>query len=151
MTEEKTYVPLGLPFALDEGATLPTRAHERDAGYDLALCADVRLERDHITMCHTGVHVDMPWECCGLLFVRSSLGCRGVMLATGASVIDAGYHGEIGVPLVNLSDRTVALRAGDRIAQLVIVPCYMTDPVEVTLEELSPSDRGSDGFGSTGR
>ena len=129
--------------------TAPTRAHKDDAGLDL------RAAEGHeffwtreLKMVDTGTAVDIPQGHVGLLVARSSLCKKGLMLANGVGIIDAGYHGTIRVPLVSF-ETDAEIKAGERIAQLVIVPIAQVDPVEV--EEFEESERGNGGFGSTGR
>ena len=128
----------------------PTRAHRDDAGLDLRAAEDKWLVPSSLHMVGTGTAVFVPRGHVGLLMARSSLCVRhGLMLANGVGVIDSGYHGEIKAPLVNISDQDAHVEAGERIAQLVIVPIAQVEPVEV--EEFEESERGNDGFGSTGR
>lgn len=99
----------------------------------------------------TGLTVAIPAGWAGLVVPRSGLARRhGVTVANAPGLIDSGYRGELIVLLVNLGDEAVSIAPGDRIAQLVVVPCPALDIVEV--DELPESDgRGTSGFGSTGR
>lgn len=144
-------------FKLDEGAQLPTRATDGSAGYDLYCLSDTKVPRKEVrnnretgfVMVHTGVHVAIPDGCVGLLFIRSSIAVkRHLELTTGASVIDSDYRNEILVPITNKSALTDPwIFHNERVAQLVIVPCFMGTPVEV--ESLGETER-TGGFGSTG-
>ena len=124
--------------------TAPTRAHKDDAGLDLR----VKCSTHDGSMIDTGTAVDIPKGHAGLLFARSSLHKKGLMLSNCVGVIDPGYHGTIKVPLWNLGDDDAEIDHGERIVQLVIVPIADVEPVEV--EEFGQSERGNGGFGSTG-
>lgn len=135
---------------MSESATIPTYAHSGDAGLDVATDREVTVARGAVTMCPTGIAVAVPEGHVGLLAPRSGLAARmGVNLANGVGVIDSGYRGEVVVPLVKVTDGDpVTLAAGCRVAQLLVVP---VSRVEVTVvDELDCTERGSDGFGSTG-
>ena len=129
--------------------TAPTRAHKDDAGLDLwAAEGHEFFWTRELKMVDTGTAVDIPQGHVGLLVARSSFCKKGLMLANGVGIIDAGYHGTIRVPLVSF-ETDAEIKAGERIAQLVIVPIAQVDPVEA--EEFEESERGNGGFGSTGR
>jgi dUTP pyrophosphatase len=98
-------------------------------------------------MVPTGVAIAVPAGHVGLIADRSSLGKKG--LKTAGGVIDAGYRGEVGVVLWNISKETFTLRKGDRVAQLLIVPIAV--PAVREVDNLDSTKRGSGGFGSTGR
>lgn len=131
---------------LDKGAFMPERAHEWDAGADLKTPFDLELGRDIKAAIDTGVHVEIPNGYVGLIKARSSMTEKGIA-TTG--VIDSNYRGSIKVRLENHSWYPYRFKVGDRIAQLVIVPCLIEDFVKV--DELDETDRGENGFGSTGR
>lgn len=138
----------GLPIRrLDPRAVLPTRAHADDAGLDLYALEDARLAPGAGGLLRTGVAVAVPAGHVGLVCDRSSMARRGIKTAGG--VIDAGYRGELGVVVWNLSRDEQAVKAGERVAQLLIVPIATPAPVES--EELDATLRGAGGFGSTGR
>jgi dUTP pyrophosphatase len=143
---------LKLPFRrLDSTVPLPERAHPGDAGLDLASNVDVEVAPGERAMIPTGLAVAIPDGHAGLVLPRSGLASRhGLTLANAPGLIDAGYRGEIIIAVVNL-DRMepVKIARGDRIAQLVVVPVAVVEPVSV--EDLPPSGRGQGGFGSTGR
>lgn len=136
---------------LGEGAVLPTRAHDGDAGLDLYASEPARIgpgERWQVT---TGIAAEIPDGHAGLVLPRSGLARKfGISLVNAPGLIDAGYRGEIKVLLLN-NDPAEAFRIapGDRIAQLVVIPVLAVEPVEA--ESLSASERGEGGFGSTGR
>ncbi|WP_353107886.1 dUTP diphosphatase [Gordonia sp. (in: high G+C Gram-positive bacteria)] len=141
-----------LPVKLvDDRATTPTRAHANDAGLDLYASRSRHLEPGEVTGIPLGVAVAVPEGHVGLLAVRSSLGRKGVTMANGVGVIDAGYRGELIALLAAIDDDPPPIIAGDRIAQLLVVP-IVTPAVEVVDVLPESSDgRGSAGFGSTGR
>jgi dUTP pyrophosphatase len=135
---------------LDPDAILPTRAYAHDAGLDLYALDPVTLEAGERASVRTGIAVEIPSGHAGLVLPRSGLAARhGIALVNAPGLIDAGYRGELQVLLLN-TDRQDActLAAGDRIAQLVLVAVATPGVVEV--QELSASERGSGGFGSSG-
>ena len=135
---------------LDAAATIPTRAHDGDAGLDLYALENVRIGPEERIAVRTGVAVEIPEGHAGLVLPRSGLARRhGISLVNSPGLIDAGYRGEIEVLIIN-NDPAEIFRAGagDRIAQLVIVPVVIADPVEV--DSLSGSERAEGGFGSSG-
>lgn len=135
---------------LDDGIEPPAYALPGDAGADLRTTEDVVLEPGARALVPTGVALALPVGFVGLVHPRSGLAVRqGLSLVNAPGTIDAGYRGEIKVPLLN-TDRTEAirLRRGDRIAQLVIQ--RVAQAQFVLVDELPPSDRGAAGFGSTG-
>lgn len=134
---------------LTDGAELPSYAHEGDAGFDLCITEDVRLEPNASAVCGLGFACEIPSGCVGLVFPRSGLGAHfGVTLRNSVGVIDSGYRGEVCAPLVNLSCDTVFLPKGSRVCQMVVAPFVPCDLVKVA--SLTDTERGTDGFGSTG-
>lgn len=137
---------------LDEGAYMPIRAHELDAGYDLMTPEDFTLEKSPYTGVNyvtidTGVHVEIPEGYVGFLKSKSGLNVKHEIIGEG--VIDAGYTGSIKVKLYNLSDEPHRFERGDKIIQLVILPILTPELEEV--DKLGDTERGSAGFGSTGK
>ncbi len=133
-------------------AVVPRTAHPGDAGVDLVAVEGRRLARGGgRALVPTGIAVAIPEGYGGLVLPRSGLASRhGVTCANAPGLIDAGYRGEVEVALVNLDpENDYEVRAGDRIAQLVVVACATLD--FVAREELPTSARGPGGFGSTGR
>ena len=127
-----------------------SRAHSGDAGYDLRTSETFSLARASSRLVGTGLHVAIPEGCVGIVKSRSGL-AAGSGIEAGAGVIDSGYRGEVRVLLHNLGESSVDFRRGDRIAQLVVLRLCGDTPVRAErLEDLESSDRGSDGFGSTG-
>jgi dUTP pyrophosphatase len=136
---------------LDSGATLPSRAHEGDAGLDLYANEAAHIGPGERWSVGTGVAVEIPAGHAGLVLPRSGLAREhGIALVNSPGLIDSGYRGEVRVLLLNTDPaETFRVQAGDRIAQLVLAPIALADPVEV--EALSESVRGEGGFGSSGR
>lgn len=126
----------------------PTRAHEHDAGADLRASESAFIGSGRFAKVSTGVRVSIPEGCVGLLAARSSLCWRGLLMANGVGIIDAGFTGEIKVPLYNAGNTPSNVLAGERIAQLVILPCEL--PTFRRVDELQETERGEGGFGSTG-
>ena len=132
---------------LDEGAFLPVRGHATDAGLDIRSREDCMVRAGESWTFHTGVHVAIPENHCGLLVSKSGLNVLHDIVSTG--LIDETYSGEIVVKLFNHGRDDYHVRRGDKISQLVILPCeYVT--VEL-VDELEAYGRKDAGFGSTGR
>lgn len=129
--------------------TEPTYAHPGDAGADLTADTDYVIGYGEVTTVHTGTSVALPNGCVGLVFPRSGFGTKhGLALANTVGVIDAGYRGEIILQLTLNRPGTLSVKAGERIAQLVVMPAFQADFHRVTT--LPDSVRGAAGFGSTG-
>ena len=129
---------------------LPGAQHPGDAGLDLRAAVDAVVAPGERAMIPTGVAVAIPEGHAGLVLPRSGLAARqGLTLANAPGLIDAGYRGEVICAVVNLDPvKKVEIRVGDRIAQLVIVA--VPELIPAWAEDLPPSPRGEDGFGSTG-
>lgn len=135
---------------LTPDAHLPTRAHPTDAGLDLRASTRATIPSGGRAVIPTGVAVAIPEGHVGLVAPRSGLArTHGVTVANAPGIIDAGYRGEIQVILANHGRTPFRLIAGDRIAQLVIVP--IATPELHVVDALEDGDRGDAGFGSTGR
>lgn len=136
---------------LRNDARLPSRAHDGDAGLDLHAAEEMTIGPGERGIVGTGVAVEIPPHHAGLVLPRSGLAARhGIALVNAPGLIDAGYRGEIRVLLLNTDrERPFEVRPGDRIAQLVLTPFVMAEPVEA--RELTASARSDGGFGSTGR
>ena len=132
---------------LDPAAVLPTRAHPDDAGLDLYALEDSVVPPGEGRLLRTGVAVAVPGGHVGLVCDRSSLAKRG--LKTAGGVIDAGYRGELGILIWNLSREPQPVKKGERCAQLLVIPIAVPAPVESA--DLGETARGAGGFGSTGR
>lgn len=120
-----------------------------DAGYDLFAIANYSVEPGQRALVESGLHLEIPAGFVGLVKDRSSVASAGVH--TLAGVIDSSYRGELKILLANLGSSPYRIRAGQKIAQLLVVPVY-TAAIEYvgSLEDLSASERGAGGFGSTG-
>lgn len=136
---------------LVDGAILPSRAHTGDAGLDLYSSVAARIGPGERFAVGTGIAVEIPDGYAGLVLPRSGLARRhGISLVNAPGLIDSGYRGEIEVLLLNTDPaETFAVRAGDRIGQLLVVAVPQFEP-ELS-RELSDSERGDGGFGSSGR
>lgn len=137
---------------LHKEAQLPQRQTEGAAGYDLRACVEepVVLEPGDSFAFPTGLAAEIPAGCVGLVFTRSSMGVKhGITLPNSVGVIDSDYRGELVVPLQNYGKEPYAVQPGERVAQLVIIPVCL--PLLEEARELSSTQRGTGGFGSTGR
>ncbi len=141
-----------LPVAkIKEDATLPTRAHVGDAGLDLYACEAAHIGPGERWGIGTGIAVEIPEGHAGLVLPRSGIAREhGISVVNSPGLIDSGYRGEIRVLLLNTDPaETFRVEPGDRIAQLLIVPIALAEPVAA--EALTDSARGAGGFGSSGR
>jgi dUTP pyrophosphatase len=134
---------------LHDGATLPTRAYEHDAGLDLAACERVELGPGERAVVGTGLAVAIPEGYAGFVQPRSGLASRhGISVVNAPGLIDSGYRGEVRVVLLNTDRREAfVVEAGMRIAQLVVLAVPELELVET--EALPESQRGVRGFGSS--
>ncbi|HRL11013.1 MAG TPA: dUTP diphosphatase [Aggregatilineales bacterium] len=137
----ETFLALGLTL---------TAPRPGDAGYDLYAVETLQIVPGGRGLIPTGVHVEIPEGYVGLVKDRSSMALKG--LHTMAGVVDAGYRGEIKIVLLNTTGEPVTIDAGQKVAQMIVVPVY-TQALETveSLEALSATERGAGGFGSTGR
>jgi dUTP pyrophosphatase len=135
---------------LNPRATIPTRAYEHDAGLDLYAVEELILAPGERGSVGTGISVEIPVGQAGLVLPRSGLAHRhGIQLVNAPGLIDSGYRGEVRVLLLNTdAHQAFEISAGDRIAQLVLV--QVQTPAVVEAEELTGSERGPGGFGSSG-
>ena len=147
-----------MKIMLDKGAKMPTRAHPWDAGLDLYTPVDICVPETRYSeffeeveigcaTVDTGVHVEIPEGYVGFIKSRSSMNIMKGLSCEG--VIDAHYTGSITVKLYNYASEEYNFDAGDRIAQLVVLPCLL--PELELVDSLEETDRGDAGFGSTGR
>lgn len=132
---------------LDEGAFLPEKAHPQDAGYDLRTPIRAVLHPNSSVTIRTGVHIQLPAGKCGVVISKSGLYTKHNISSTG--LVDEGYTGEIVIHLQNHGGAMYIFEAGDKISQLLITDYYTYQIEQVA--ELDQSERGGDGFGSTGR
>ena len=150
-----------MKVVLDPGAYMPKKAHEDDAGFDLFTPVDVKVKPnlypdyaihrmweglESVTI-DTGVHIAIPKGYVGMIKSKSGLNVNRGLVAEG--VIDSGYTGSIVVKLYNLSKYETHFKAGNKIAQLVIMP-ISTEGLEL-VDQLEDTERGDNCFGSTGR
>lgn len=138
-----------MKIKLDRGAYAPVRAHTTDAGMDLKSPTLEWVPPHGSVVIDTGVHVELPYGTVGMLKSKSGLNVKYGIVSEG--VIDEGYTGSIKVKLYNHSDNEdVFIEPGDKITQLVVLPVeYPTIEIVESLNE--NTERGSNGFGSTGR
>lgn len=141
-----------LPMTVDTkaGAKVPTYAHETDAAADIyAMEEAVLAPHTYGNKLHTGVKIQLPEGWQALILPRSSIGAKTPLrLSNSVGLIDSGYRGELGVLYDNTSDEPYTIKAGDRIAQLLVMPSYRFRAKVVDI--LADSDRGEGGFGSSG-
>jgi dUTP pyrophosphatase len=135
---------------LSENATVPTRAKAGDAGSDLYASEEAVVPAKRSAVIKTDIAVEIPYGHVGLVWSRSGLSVNNG-LEVGAGCIDAGYRGEVRVHLHNHSNNSFKFIKGNKIAQMLVVPVNLCDFEAIGPdEELSVSDRGDGGFGSTG-
>lgn len=140
-----------MKIKIDDGAFVPTRAHETDAGLDLYSPVDAMIgwtgsKTGNSVTIDTGVHVEIPKGYVGFLKSKSGLNVKHGIVSEG--VIDSGYTGSIAVKLYNHSDKMVFIQRGMKISQLVLLP-IITPELEL-VDSLDETERGDGGFGSTG-
>lgn len=136
-----------MKITLDEGAVMPQRAHKQDAGLDLFSREDRAILDGDSAVFDTGVHIELPPGTFGQLFSKSGLNVNYNIVSCGGT-IDEGYTGSIHVKLYNLGKKPYMIRKGQKICQLVIMPCLRPD-LEI-VEKLEDTERGEKGFGSSG-
>lgn len=137
---------------LHPNAVLPTYGSTEAAGADLYACLEepVTIQPGEIFWVPTGIALEVPKGCAGLVYARSSMGAkRGLAPANKVGVVDSDYRGEVRVVLLNHSKQPQTLQPGERVAQFVITPVLQPQYEEV--EELTDTNRGAGGFGSTGK
>jgi len=137
---------------LRDGAKLPTYGSAQAAGADLYACLkeSVTIAPGETYFVPTGIALEVPSGCAGLIYARSGLACkRGLAPANKVGVVDSDYRGEIHVALHNHGSISQTVENGDRVAQFVITP--VLTPEYEAVEELSDTARNQGGFGSTGK
>lgn len=137
---------------LRKNAILPTFGSAEAAGADLYACleTEVTIEPGETVFIPTGLAMEIPRGCAGLIYARSGLACkRGLAPANKVGVIDSDYRGEFMIALHNHGKTAQTVCHGERVAQLIITPVVI--PCYQEVEELSDTDRGAGGFGSTGK
>ena len=137
---------------LKQGAKLPTYGTAEAAGADLYACLEmpVTIAPGESAFIPTGIALEVPKGCAGLIYARSGMACkRGLAPANKVGVVDSDYRGEITVVLHNHGPKSQTVENGERIAQFIITP-VLTPAYEIA-EHLTDTERASGGFGSTGR
>ena len=135
---------------LDPDAKLPTKGSDGAAGLDLYSLDTAVIYPGEVCNIRSGLAVEIPRGYFGAIYARSGLSAiHGIRLANDVGIIDSDYRGQIGIPLYNDSGKMYKIHKGDRVAQIIIQPHLVCVPVEA--ESLSETDRGVDGFGSTGK
>ena len=137
---------------LKSNASLPTYGTEEAAGADLYACLDapVTIAPGESAFIPTGIALEVPKGCAGLIYARSGMACkRGLAPANKVGVVDSDYRGEITVVLHNHGSVPQTIAHGERIAQFIITP--VLTPLYVAVEALTDTERASGGFGSTGK
>ncbi len=142
---------------LDDGAIMPTTAHDTDAGYDLYAPHDIRIpgatrgitEAVHIGSAEvdTGVHIEIPTGYVGMVKSKSGLNFKKNLITEG--VIDAGYTGSIRLKIYNMGWQPQTIKKGEKITQIVLMP--IIKPELKLVDSLDETERGNGGFGSTGK
>lgn len=135
-----------MKIKLDDGAIMPERAHESDAGLDLFAMKSTIIPAGDWRAIDTGVHVEIPHGYVGLLTSKSGLMRKSGLTCRGT--IDCGYTGSIQAIVFNHGTQPFVFRRGQKVTQLVLLPCLLPE-LEV-VESLDDTDRGEGGFGSTG-
>lgn len=134
-------------IVLDNGAYMPEKAHEADAGFDLRTPSKVIIPAKSSRIIPTGVHIEIPFGYVGFLKSKSGLNVKNGILCEG--VIDSGYTGSVVAKLYNQSNKEKVFEKGDKITQIVILP--MPDVEMELVDRLEDTERGNGGFGSSGR
>jgi dUTP pyrophosphatase len=142
--------PITIPVKLlDERASIPRFKHAGDGGADVTSIEDITLAPGERSIVGTGMAMALPSGYACFVVPRSGLAAKnGITIVNAPGLVDSGYRGEIKVILLNTSDAPFHISVGDRIAQIVIE--RVESPIFMTVDSLDDSDRGSDGFGSTG-
>lgn len=137
---------------LNKNAIIPTYGSTEAAGADLYACLSepLTVHPGEIAWVGTGIALEVPKGCAGLVYARSGMACkRGLAPANKVGVVDSDYRGEITVVLLNHGSQPQTIMPGERIAQFVITP--VLTPAYEEVSDLDETDRGVGGFGSTGK
>ena len=135
---------------LHPDAVLPTRAHENDAGLDLASNIDATVGVSSRVTIGTGIAIALPAGTAGLIYPRSGLASRyGLSLSNSVGVIDSDYRGEVMLTVINHGTRPFTISKGMRVAQMIVTPYCVPELVEV--DHLDATERGTAGLGSSGK
>lgn len=136
-----------MKIVLDDGAYMPIKAHQADAGYDIKSPVCCEVYPGSSIVIDTGVHIQIPIGYVGFLKSKSGLNVNHGLVSEG--VIDSGYTGSIKVKLYNHGIKPYTINKGDKISQIVFLPATTFDMEQV--DRLDETERGDNGFGSTGR
>ena len=136
-----------MKITLDKGAIMPRREHSTDAGFDLFTPRRIVLTPHGSVTINTGVHIQLPAGRCGVVISKSGLLTKCDILSTG--LVDEGYRGAIHIHLINHSGQMYTFERGEKVGQFFVTN-YYSEELEL-VEELEETDRGNNGFGSTGR
>ena len=133
---------------INDNATVPSRKHDSDIGYDISAAIDVLIPSKQVQLINTGIAINLPNQCAGFVLPRSGLASKHkITLINSPGLVDPGYTGELMVPLINLGSTDYQISTGDRIAQLVLIN---TNSVEFKIvDNLPDTERSTGGFGST--
>ena len=133
---------------INDNATVPSRKHDSDIGYDISAAIDVLIPSKQVQLINTGIAINLPNQCAGFVLPRSGLASKHkITLINSPGLIDPGYTGELMVPLINHGSSDYQIKIGDRIAQLVLIN---TNSVEFKIvDNLPDTERSTGGFGST--
>lgn len=142
----QTYYP-EVNVKLDDGAFMPERTHETDAGADIRTPYEVTIPSMGFVFIDTGVHIELSPNLCARVESKSGLWRYHHIFTTG--LVDRGYDGAIGVTLANFGSKPYTFKRGEKIAQLTI--SHVCTPTFLLAEEIQGGERGSAGFGSSGR
>lgn len=134
---------------LSDNAKTPTLADSGAAGYDLYAAEDVIVRSGVVAKVNTGIAIELDKFNYAAVCSRSGLASKGIWVANAPGIVDSSYRGNVGVLLYNSTPQEFVVRKGDRIAQIVVQPYLTVDWEEV--EELSETQRGEGGFGSSGK
>ena len=140
-----------LPMTLEEGAQVPTYAHDTDAAADLYAKEDITLSAHSLgNLINTGVRIQLPENWMAIIEPRSSIGMKtGLRMSHSQGIVDPAYRGTIGIIYDNISDSDYEIKKGDRIAQMYVMPVYRFKAQVVDV--LDETDRGTGAYGSTGK
>lgn len=135
-------------FIFKGDGKIPKYAKPGDAGADLYSNEDVWIHNGEIKLVDTGIKLEIPEGYEGQIRTRSGFGLKGVFVINSPGTIDSGYRGPIKVALANVGNKSIEIKKGDRIAQLIIAPVITAKFIEAL--ELKETERGEGGFGSSG-
>ena len=133
---------------INSNGKVPSQNHFSDIGYDISASENITLKSNEVTLVSTGIAISLPDKCAGFVLPRSGLSTKHkITLINSPGLIDPGYTGELLVPLMNHGEKDYDIKAGVRIAQLVLINTHGVDFKVV--DSLPETDRSSGGFGST--